>query len=285
VRLTFFGVRGSCPCSSDRYRRYGGNTSCVLVELEGERPLIIDLGTGLRVLGERLASSLESSGAPFEATALLTHLHYDHVLGLPFFAPMRDPGAVLDVYGPSQDGQPLHDVLSRMVEPPFFPIAMADFRGELRCHDLDAPTDFAVGGFQVKARTVKHIGHTLGFRIEAGPHSFAYISDHQAPADQRTVDKQVLELCDGVDLVLHDAQYTQTEFAAMSTWGHSTDEYAVRVAVESGARRLCLFHHDPAHSDEQIDAMLDNARRLGSKHGLGDVCAAAEGHAFDLASL
>ncbi len=285
MRLTFFGVRGSCPCSSDRYRRYGGNTSCVLVELDGERPLIIDLGTGLRVLGERLASSLASSGTPLEATALLTHLHYDHVLGLPFFAPIRDPGAVLEVYGPSQEGRALQEVLVGMVEPPFFPVAMADFRGELRCHDLDGPTEFAVGRFRVKAVSVRHIGHTLGFRIESGSRSLAYISDHQAPIDQHTVDEHVLELCDGVDLLMHDAQYTESEFATMSSWGHSTEEYAVRVAVESGVRRLCLFHHDPAHSDEQVDAMLDNARLLASKHGLDEVCAAAEGHSFDLASL
>ena len=121
---------------------------------------------------------------------LLTHLHYDHVLGLPFFSPLRDPGAVLDVYGPSQEGGSLHDVLSGMVAPPFFPISMADFQGELRCHDLDGSAEFAVGGIQVKARPISHIGHTLGFRIEADGRSVAYISDHQAPLDLRTVDKQ-----------------------------------------------------------------------------------------------
>lgn len=247
--------------------------------------MILDLGTGLRVLGDHLASSLAASGTPLAATALLTHLHYDHVLGLPFFAPMRDPGAVLEVYGPSQGGRSLQEVLVGMVEPPFFPVAMADFRGELRCHDLDGPSELEVGRFRVTARTVTHIGHTFGFRIEAESCSLAYISDHQAPTGRRTVDKQVLELCDGVDLLLHDAQYTEAEFSTMSTWGHSTDEYAVQVAVESGARRLCLFHHDPAHSDEQVDVMLDHARRLASKHGLTEVCAAAEGHVFDLATL
>jgi phosphoribosyl 1,2-cyclic phosphodiesterase len=167
VRVTFFGVRGSCPCSSDQHRRYGGNTSCVLVEVEGEHPLILDLGTGLRALGAHVHGPLRAAGVPLEATVLLTHLHYDHVLGLPFFSPMRDPGAVLDVYGPSQESGPLHDVLAGMVQPPFFPISMDDFRGDLRCHDLDGASDFAVGGIQVKARPIRHIGHTLGFRIEA----------------------------------------------------------------------------------------------------------------------
>ena len=111
--------------------------------------------------------------------------------------------------------------------------------GELRCHDPESPADFAVGGIQVKARAIPHIGHTLGFRIEARGRSLAYISDHQAPLDRHTVEKNVFELCEGADLVLDDAQYTDEEFATMSDWGHSTDSYAVRVAVESGARASC----------------------------------------------
>lgn len=285
MRITFFGVRGSCPCSSDQYRRYGGNTSCVLVEVEGEHPLILDLGTGLRALGGYLHPPLQAARTPLQASVLLTHLHYDHVLGLPFFSPLRDPGAVLQVYGPSQQGGSLHDVLSSLVEPPFFPIAMADFHGDLRCHDIDGSAEFAVGGIHVKARPVNHIGHTLGFRIEAEGRSVAYISDHQAPLDQRTVDKHVLELCEDADLVMHDSQYTEKEFAIMSDWGHSTEAYAVRVAVESGARRLCLFHHDPAHSDDQVDRMLDHARRLASKHNLNEVGAAAEGESVDLGTV
>ena len=282
MRVTFFGVRGSCPCSSDQYRRYGGNTSCVLVEVEGERPLILDLGTGLRALGASLHPALRAAGTPLQASVLLTHLHYDHVLGLPFFSPLRDPGAVLDVYGPSQEDGSLHDVLAGLVAPPFFPISMADFHGDLRGHDLDGSADFDLGGIQVKARPIRHIGHTLGFRIEADGCSVAYISDHQAPLDLRTVDKHVLELCEDADLVMHDAQYTDEEFSVMSDWGHSTESYAVRVAVEAGARRLCLFHHDPAHSDDQVDRMLAQARLIASKHGLDEVSAAAEGDSVDL---
>ncbi len=284
MRITFFGVRGSCPCSSDRYRRYGGNTSCVLVEVEGEHPLILDLGTGLRALGGYLHPPLEASQRQLQANVLLTHLHYDHVIGLPFFSPLRDQGAVLDVYGPSQQDGSLHDVLSGMVAPPFFPIAMDDFGGEMRCHDLDGSAEFTVGNIQVKARPVSHIGHTLGFRIEAEGRSVAYISDHQAPLDQRTVDKNVIELCEDADLVMHDSQYTEEEFATMSDWGHSTETYAVRVAVESGARRLCLFHHDPAHSDDQVDRMLDHARQIASDHHLDEVTAAAEGDSVELGS-
>jgi phosphoribosyl 1,2-cyclic phosphodiesterase len=285
VKVRFFGTRGSCPCSSDDYRRYGGNTSCVLVEVDGEPPLILDLGTGLRALGEALEPELRASGTPLQATALLSHLHYDHILGLPFFSPLRVPGAGLDVFGPTQDEGSLQDVLSRAVRPPFFPITMDDFRGDLRFHELDGTDDLAFGGIKVKVRTVHHRGHTLGFRVEADGRAVAYLSDHQAPLDQRTVGEGALELCDSADLVIHDAQYSEEEFAGKPDWGHSTETFAVRVASEAGAKALALFHHDPAHADGDVDRLLDRARQLGAQVGLRDVIAAAEGSTVDLPRL
>jgi ribonuclease BN (tRNA processing enzyme) len=281
VKLTFFGVRGSCPCSSEQQRRYGGNTSCVLVEVRGEPPLLLDLGTGLREVGCYLRTARAGEPEPFRATALLTHLHYDHVLGLPFFSPLRDPGARLDIHGPAQPDGGLADVLAGMVRPPFFPISMDEFKGEMRGHDIEGSDEIAIGGIRVTARPVPHVGPTLGFRIEADGRSVAYISDHQAPVDRREVEKQVLELCDHADLVVHDAQYTEDEFEVLAGWGHSTPSYAVRVAGEAGARRLMLFHHDPAHSDTQVDRMLDTARRAAERYRC-DVTAASEGTTVDL---
>ncbi len=282
MRITYFGVRGSCPCSSDLYRRYGGNTSCVLVEVDGEPPLIIDLGTGLRALGEHLEAALSTSGAPLRANALLSHLHYDHVLGLPFFSPMRHPDALVDVYGPAQEGG-LEETLASMVRPPFFPVHMAQFEGTFRFHDLQGSDEFAVGAVKVKVRPVPHIGHTLGFRLEVDGQVLAYLSDHQAPLDLCSVEPDVLELCDGADLLLHDAQYTEKEFARIPHWGHSTANYAVLVALESGVKRLMLFHHDPSHTDEEIDRMLDEARHRGRSSPALEVDAAAEGTTVDLA--
>lgn len=282
MRATYFGVRGSCPCSSDQHRRYGGNTSCVLVEVDGEPPLIIDLGTGLRALGNHLQAPLEVIDTPLQATVLLTHLHYDHILGLPFFSPLRHPDSVLDMYGPSQEATTLHDQLDALVRPPYFPIRLGDFGGKLRFHDLDGSDDFTIGGIKVKARSIPHRGHTLGFRLEAEGRVLAYVSDHQAPADLRTVDRNVLELCDGADLVLHDAQYTEEEFRTASDWGHSTANFAVRVARASGASRLSLFHHDPAHTDREIDQMLLAAQQMASEPPMVEVTAAAEGTSIDL---
>jgi phosphoribosyl 1,2-cyclic phosphodiesterase len=284
VRITFFGVRGSCPTSSEQYRRYGGNTSCVLVEVEGEPPLVIDLGTGLRELGEHLQGPLRAAGLPLRANALLTHLHYDHVLGMPFFAPMRDPGAIFDVYGPSQEGSSLHDVLAGMVKPPFFPIQMADFRGCVFFHDLEDKSELTLGAINVKVRAVPHVGHTLGFRLEADGRSVAYVSDHQAPVDRRSVDAGALDLCHDADLVVHDAQYTDDEFVTHPDWGHSTEAYAVHVAREAGAKRLFLFHYDPSHTDRDVEHMLSHARRIAGGRQALDVSAAAEGATIDLGS-
>jgi phosphoribosyl 1,2-cyclic phosphodiesterase len=247
--------------------------------------LIIDLGTGLRSLGEYLQPQLEDTGRPLHATALLSHLHYDHVLGLPFFTPMQDPGAVLDVFGPSQSEGPLGDVLAGIVKPPFFPVHMAEFRGELRFHDLEGTEDLAIGTTKVKVRSIPHVGHTLGFRVESEGMTAAYLSDHQAPVDRRSVDVNVLELCAGADLVIHDAQYTDEEFSSLHDWGHSTAAYAVHVASEAGARRLVLYHHDPSHTDDDIDRILADARRTGAAAERLEISAAFEESSIDLGTL
>ena len=282
MRITYFGVRGSCPTSSDQQRRYGGNTSCVLLEVTGEPPLILDMGTGLRALGHHLNAPLIAAGRPLRGNALLTHLHYDHILGTPFFPPMRDPGALLDIFGPAQGGSSLQTTMASMVKPPFFPVHMADFRGELNYHDLGSDDEFAIGGISVKARKIPHIGSTLGFRIEAEDIAVAYMPDHQAPLDRTTVEDAVLELCDGADLLIHDAQYTEEEFVELFDWGHSTPAFAVHVAIRAGVKRLDMFHHDPGHTDRQIDTMLRGARQIAGSEGKVDVGAAKEGATIEL---
>ncbi len=254
----------------------------MLVEVDGEPPLILDMGTGLRALGHQLNAPLIEAGKPMRANALLTHLHYDHILGTPFFPPMRDPGALLEIYGPGQDGETLQATMAGMVKPPFFPVHMSDFRGELRYHDLGPDTEFSIGGISVMARSIPHVGTTLGFRIEAGGATIAYLPDHQAPVDRAMVADVVLDLCRDADLVIHDAQYTEEEFVELFDWGHSTPAYAVHVATEAGAARLDLFHHDPGHTDRQLDTMLRSARKIAQTTGKVEVNAAKEGVSFEV---
>ncbi|MGH9184345.1 MAG: MBL fold metallo-hydrolase [Acidimicrobiales bacterium] len=271
LNVTFYGVRGSTPCPCDANRRYGGNTACVTLESPGADPIVLDLGTGLRFWGETLPDDGSFGGA-----ALITHLHWDHVQGLPFFVPIDRPGATLDIYGPAQEGTTLESAFEEFMRPPYFPVRFTDLRGEIRFHDV-GDTDLAVGDAKVKVRAVPHIGATNGYRIDQAGSSVAYISDHQQPRDgSNRVTHDVLELCDGVDLLIHDAQYTAEEFDLKAHWGHCTAHYAVSVARQAGAKRLALFHHDPAHHDDFVDRLLETAEALADDTGI-EVLAAAEG--------
>ncbi len=272
LTVTFWGVRGSTPCPCDANRRYGGNTACVAIEAPGLDPIVLDLGTGLRFWGETLPHD-----GSFRGTAFVTHLHWDHVQGLPFFVPINVAGAQLDVYAPPQDGVSVADAFGEFMRPPYFPVRAGDLFGEIRFHDA-ANRQIDLGRARVMARDVPHVGATNGYRVEVDGVSVAYLSDHQQPVDDpRRIADSVLELCDGADLVIHDAQFTPADFAQKSTWGHCTVEYAVRVAAEAGARRLALFHHDPMRCDTAIDDLAIQARELGAALGLTEVLAAAEG--------
>jgi phosphoribosyl 1,2-cyclic phosphodiesterase len=238
----------------------------------GEDPIVLDLGTGLRFWGETQAQD-----GSFRATALVTHIHWDHVQGLPFFVPALKPGSRFDIYGPPDEGLSLAEAFDEFMRPPFFPVRVRDLSGQIVFHDL-VDDHLAIGNAKVRARTVPHTGATNGYRIDWNGSSVAYISDHQSPTlgtgEADTIAESVLDLCDGVDLLIHDAQYWPHEWWAKRDWGHCTGDYAARVAREAGVRRLVLFHHDPAHDDADIDRMLGHVEKLA---GADEVIAAAEG--------
>jgi phosphoribosyl 1,2-cyclic phosphodiesterase len=271
--VRFHGVRGSTPCHGDDIARYGGNTSCVSVLADGEDPLLFDLGTGLRYFGLKCS-------APFRGTSLVSHLHWDHVQGLPFFGPLLHPDTHLVVYAPSEhDGRTAAEVLGTTISPPLFPIGLDGFPGRIEVRE--PPRHFRVGGFDVESAVVPHVGEALGYRVTHGGRSVAYISDHQQPTGGPRIADGVAELCDGVDLLIHDAQYTPAEFARKSDWGHCTVEYAVWLAGEVGARRLALYHHDPTHDDDMIDRLAGAAAACGVAMGV-EVFAAREGLTVEL---
>ncbi|HVA43412.1 MAG TPA: MBL fold metallo-hydrolase [Acidimicrobiales bacterium] len=266
-------MRGSCPCPSEANRRYGGNTACVAVQAGQDDPIILDLGTGLRALGVAHGADRDYRGA-----ALITHMHWDHVQGLPFFPPIHRPGSSLDIYGPGQEDGPLGEVFSGLMRPPYFPVQYSDLEAAITFHDVASDT-FTVGEAKVTARPVPHVGPTVGYRIDWDGRSVGYVSDHQQPRTGHQVADSVLELLDGVDLLIHDAQYTPAELSERSDWGHCTVDYAVWVAKEAGVKALALFHHDPGHADEEIDRMLEWGRCLGGNAGV-EVLAAAEGESL-----
>ena len=233
----------------------------------GRSPIILDLGTGLHLYGaEFTRRDMDGAvGEPFRGTALLTHLHWDHVQGIPFFAPLLSAGAELDLHAPVQAGEPLADVVRGFLSPPYFPVELEALPGQIRFHDTE-PGRFQVDDATVTAAWVPHVGPTFGYRVERDGRSVAYVSDHQQPtAGPAAVDPAVLEICRDVDLLIHDAQYDDAEFAQRPDWGHCTVDYAVEVAAASGAHTLALFHHDPSHGDDVVDRL---ARGLDTQLGV-----------------
>lgn len=273
--IGFYGVRGSTPCACAANHRYGGNTACVVLSQPGCAPVILDLGTGLRLYGD---DWMASGVGPFTGHALLTHLHWDHVQGLPFFPPLLDAGSRLDVWGPADAGTGLRESIDVFMGPPFFPVGVDDLAASIHFHDL-GEGETTIGDATVVAASVPHIGTTYGYRVRFGDGpTVVYLPDHQQPLDgSLVVDPGVVELCRGADVLIHDAQFTPDEFARKAHWGHCTAEFAVAVAEAAGVERLVLFHHDPSHHDDLLDGILTEMRALPAARGLTEVLAAHEG--------
>lgn len=255
LTVTFYGVRGSTPCSCDDTRAHGGNTSCVLVEVEGEvAPIILDLGTGARYLGADLVARHPEGSV--RATALVTHLHWDHIQGIPFFKPLLVAGNEVEIVGPPQGANSIGAELTSFLRPPAFPVPLDQLPGRISFRDAANET-FQLGSARVTVFDVPHVGATNGYRIDAGGGSIAYISDHQQPLDgSHDVPNHIVEACAGVDVLIHDAQYDAAEFAQRANWGHCTPDFALELARRAGARRLVLYHHDPSHDDDWVSGTV-----------------------------
>jgi phosphoribosyl 1,2-cyclic phosphodiesterase len=261
VRIDLLGVRGSTPAPGAAFVRYGGNTSCVALTADGDAgpTLVLDAGTGLRGLAALLPDGV------FRGTVLLSHLHWDHTHGLPFTPAIDDPRAEVRFLLPAQGADP-EGVLEQMMQPPHFPIRPSELRGTLEFGALEEGVHH-IGAFEVLAREIPHKGgRTFGYRISEGSSSMAYLPDHGpvalGPGDDGfgPVHDAALELAAGVDVLVHDGQYTAAEFAARASFGHSAVDYAVTLAERAGAGRLVLFHHDPSRTDDAEDALVEELR-------------------------
>jgi phosphoribosyl 1,2-cyclic phosphodiesterase len=272
VNVTFYGVRGSTPCPSPGTARYGGNTACVVADRPGDDPIVFDLGTGLRLYGETVIDQ-----PAFRGHAFVSHLHWDHVQGLPFFRPILRADGELVVYGPpAEEGETLEESFAGFMRPPYFPVTVEELLGDITFRDLPAGGSVTLGDATIHAFDVPHVGITNGYRLDWDGTSVAYVSDHQQPVDGSFgISDAVVESCRGVDLLIHDAQYTTDEFVQKCDWGHCTVEYAVAVAAAAEVERLALFHHDPLHDDATLDCLLSAARHLARDRF--EVVAAYEG--------
>lgn len=256
MRADLLGVRGSTAAPGPDFVRYGGHTSCVAITPDGgEHPtLVLDAGTGLRSLTAVLG------GRAYDGSVLLSHLHWDHVQGLPFFAAGDRDDARTDLYLPAQDGRSGRDLLAQTLAPPAFPITPEGLHGRWGFHALDAGRH-EVEGFEVTAVDVAHKGgRTYGYRVADARGSLAYLPDH-APAVG--VSPALLEVLAGVDVLLHDAQFVEAERGLADDYGHATVEDALALARDCGAGTLVLIHHSPARGDGALDALAGWALEQG----------------------
>jgi phosphoribosyl 1,2-cyclic phosphodiesterase len=268
MRAKIWGCRGSLAAPGPETVRYGGNTSCVEVRLSDERLIVIDAGTGIRSLGTSLGPD-----HPERIDIFLTHLHLDHIEGLGFFTPIWDPNSEIHLWGPSSPLRTLKEDIARYFSPPLFPIHIDEIPSKLTFHDVRT-TDWELGTARIRAEHVTHPGPTVGYRIEENGGSMTYISDHE-PAlgtDMEHASPEWIsgyDLARGVDVLFHDAQYTEDEYPHRVGWGHSSIAHTVTFALIAKVRRLMMFHHDPLHSDAQLETMLVRARELWGQENDG----------------
>lgn len=263
MRISFYGVRGSIATAGETTRRYGGNTSCVAVEVAGQH-LIFDAGTGIRALGHDLARA--SGVGRVHANLFFSHLHWDHIQGFPFFGPAYMPGNRVDVWHvrTGESGPTVRSVLAEQMQPPTFPVGLDMMRAELCFHELDAHELVRIGEARLRSAAVDHPNGCVAWRVEHEDAAIVYATDLEHEPD--ALPPALVELCRDADLLIYDAMYTPEEYAGLAGpsrrgWGHSTFESGAAVAEAAGVRQLCLFHHDPAHDDGFMDALGARARR------------------------
>ncbi len=268
--VTFWGVRGSIPTPGPLTAGVGGNTSCLEVRAGAER-IILDAGTGLRLLG----NAMMAEGGPVRARMLFTHVHWDHIQGFPFFSPAFVPGNRFDLYGGHKVQGTLHETLSGQMNYPNFPVSLEEMGSQMVFHHLHEGEPLSLGEVQVTSATLDHPGGVYAYRISFQGRSLVYATDNEhGPAP----DPRLVGLAAGAELLIYDAMYTPEEYegregrGARVGWGHSTWAEGVKVARAAGVERLVLFHHDPEHDDATVEQIERLARRE-----LGRAVAAREG--------
>ena len=277
MKVRFWGVRGSVSVAEAGSLGYGGNTSCVSVELDSGGLLVLDAGTGIRALG----ATIDPAAQPIHV--LLTHLHLDHISGLLFFAPLFDPRADVTIWGPP-GAEDLRRRLARYLSAPLSPVEIRELPARVEFKHC-TPDGWPVGGARVLATQVAHRGPTLGYRITEGDASLAYLPDHEPGLGQDLVaDPQEwisgCTLAREASLLVHDGQYTDAEYALTVGWGHSAVRDALAFAKRADAARTALFHHDPGHDDVALDALA--AEASASWKGDGELFLAREGQEISL---
>lgn len=279
MKVRFWGTRGSLASPSPETVRYGGNTSCISVEGSTGDLLVLDAGTGLRNLGQTLPADMKN------VHILLTHLHMDHIQGLPFFAPLRQKGVDVHLWGPASTTLSLSARLQKYLSPPLFPVSIHELAARMHFHELPAHL-IEIGEFAITAQLIIHPNPTIGYRIRCDNATLTYLPDHEPALGGRTFphDRSWVsgyKLAEGVDLLIHDTQYTDQEYQNRVGFGHSSIKHAFQFAGLTDVRHLAPFHHDPTHNDDDLDRMFEDT--IGDLRPSYQVTPSREGMTLDIA--
>ena len=301
MRVKFWGVRGSLPVPGRKTERYGGNTSCVEVRSESGTRVVVDAGTGIRKLGKEIVAETEPGKS--EVHLLISHTHWDHIQGLPFFSPLYQKGNRLAVYARKRDDLHLRAVFASQTDDPYFPIPFDEAKADIAFSELPDSAEFEVKDVKVACARLNHPYIATAYRLTVDGASVVYVSDTapfsdilfedefiaQPPgpgaelpaADKKKLAKMragIVKLCEGADLVVYDTMFTPDDYRRIPHFGHSRPSDALQICQEAGARKLALFHHAPERSDAEVDAILDETKATAKRDGIKlDIVAAHEG--------
>ncbi len=290
MNIKFWGVRGSIPTSGPAYVRYGGNTPCIEVHTDDDTLFILDAGTGIRGLGDHLTVP----GTPLSASILITHPHWDHIQGFPFFKPAFVRGNSITIVGPQRADIPLERIIADQMTNIYFPVQLHELHATIAFHSV-LEEEFMIGSARIRTMYVNHPGFTVGYRIESAGKSLVYISDNESfdaatmknatNFEQSVLDRFRLQNGDGnqriydfardADVLIHDATYTPEEYADKKTWGHSHYEFTLHVARQANVKRLYLFHHEPSRTDDAVDEIVRHCTEIIARRHDTFVCDAA----------
>ena len=255
IRIRFWGVRGSTPTPQIENLKFGGNTPCVEIRNGQNESVIFDAGSGIRALGQALVQ--EAAGKPIQTRIFLTHFHWDHIQGIPFFAPLYGPDNHISFLSGS-NARPLQETLEGQMAKPYFPIDLSQVAAKRDFHQIDERGEVKVGGLTVRPFALNHPQGASGYRIESNGVSIVYATDYEHGVAE--ADALLCEYSQNADMLICDSQYTPAEYQTHRGWGHSTWQNAVLLAKEVRAEHLVLFHHDPAHDDQMMMEITQNAR-------------------------
>jgi phosphoribosyl 1,2-cyclic phosphodiesterase len=255
-RLEFWGVRGTVPTPAANRLLHGGNTICLAIRLSDEDYVLLDCGTGARLLGKEIEA--RRAGRPTRVHLLFSHYHFDHVEGLPLFPPLYDPSMTIRIHGFAPEGRSLQSTLETFVAPPYFPVRLSGSPATIEYHEVRGEP-FAIGDLRVSTLPLNHPDGCIAYRLERNGRRVVYATDHEHGDPE--VDAALAEFSRGADHLIYDATYVPSEYESLRKgWGHSTWYAAIAMARAAEIRTLVLFHHHPEHTDEELDAILALAR-------------------------